>query len=152
MAWPERAEDSASSSWYLKCQAIAERRFTARKTDGFWWYIWFLTRAAIFGYVLYYVAWFMTRKIPRILGFGPLRRDPNFKKLRRVVQLHPLFWSFFINFCHIWFPKAWIICFQFSNDCKSLSIIIMGILAIYRAVLVSWISVALLVFYIYARA
>nr|GMD69953.1 probable inactive ATP-dependent zinc metalloprotease FTSHI 5, chloroplastic isoform X1 [Ipomoea batatas] len=84
MAWPERAEDSASSSWYLKCQAIAERRFTARKTDGFWWYIWFLTRAAIFGYVLYYVAWFMTRKIPRILGFGPLRRDPNFKKLRRV--------------------------------------------------------------------
>ncbi|XP_019191335.1 PREDICTED: probable inactive ATP-dependent zinc metalloprotease FTSHI 5, chloroplastic isoform X2 [Ipomoea nil] len=84
MAWPERAEDSASSSWYLKCQAIAERRFTARKTDGFWWYIWFLTRAAIFGYVLYYVVWFMTRKIPRMIGFGPLRRDPNFKKLRRL--------------------------------------------------------------------
>lgn len=91
MAWPERAEDSASSSWYLKCQAITEMRFNKRKTDGFWWYIWFLIRAVIFGYALHYVVWFMTRKIPRILGFGHLRRDPNFKKLRRVVQLHPLF-------------------------------------------------------------
>ncbi|KAH6792607.1 FtsH extracellular protease family [Perilla frutescens var. hirtella] len=84
MAWPEYSDVSVSSTWYLTWQSEAEANFRSRKTDEFQWYFWFLVRTAIYGYVLFHVLRFLKRKVPRVLGFGPLRRDPNFRKLRRV--------------------------------------------------------------------
>ncbi|KDP23735.1 hypothetical protein JCGZ_23568 [Jatropha curcas] len=84
MAWPEEIEQSVGSTWYLKWQSEAEMNFKSRKTDEIQWYFWFVIRAAIYGYVLFHVFRFMKRKVPRLLGFGPLRRDPNLRKLRRV--------------------------------------------------------------------
>ncbi|XP_012839642.1 PREDICTED: uncharacterized protein LOC105960020 [Erythranthe guttata] len=84
MAWPEYSDVSVGSTWYLKWQSEAETNFIKRKRDGFQWYFWFGVRTGIYGYVLYHVFRFMKRKVPRALGFGPLRRDPNFRKLRRV--------------------------------------------------------------------
>ncbi|KAL1560981.1 putative inactive ATP-dependent zinc metalloprotease FTSHI 5, chloroplastic [Salvia divinorum] len=60
MAWPEYSDVSVSSTWYLTWQSEAETNFKSRKTDGFLW------------------------NIPRVLGFGPIRKNPNFRKLRRV--------------------------------------------------------------------
>ncbi|KAI3453265.1 hypothetical protein Pfo_009928 [Paulownia fortunei] len=84
MAWPEYSDVSVGSTWYLKWQSEAETNFKSRKADEFQWYFWFLVRTAIYGYVLFHVFRFMKRKVPRVLGFGPLRRDPNLRKLRRV--------------------------------------------------------------------
>ncbi|KAK4484067.1 hypothetical protein RD792_011286 [Penstemon davidsonii] len=84
MAWPEYSDVSVGSTWYLKWQSEAEINFRSRKTDEFRWYLWFLIRTTIYGYLLFHVFRFMKRKIPRVLGFGPVRRDPNFRKLRRL--------------------------------------------------------------------
>lgn len=85
MAWPEYFDQSVASTWYLKWQSEAEMSFRSRKKDEFQWYLWFLIRTAVYGYVLYHVIHFMKRKIPRLLGYGPLRRNPNLRKLQRVV-------------------------------------------------------------------
>ncbi|KAL0372856.1 UNVERIFIED_CONTAM: putative inactive ATP-dependent zinc metalloprotease FTSHI 5, chloroplastic [Sesamum calycinum] len=84
MAWPEYADVSVGSTWYLKWQSEAETKFKSRKRDGFRWHFLFLVRTAIYGYVLFHVFRFLRRKVPRVLGFGPLRRNPNLRKLRRV--------------------------------------------------------------------
>lgn len=84
MAWPEYMDQSVGSTWYLSWQSEVEMSFNSRKTDDLKWSIWFLIRTAVYGYVLFHVLLFMKRKIPRLLGFGPMRRDPNFRKLRRV--------------------------------------------------------------------
>ncbi|KAG6396848.1 hypothetical protein SASPL_143005 [Salvia splendens] len=84
MAWPEYSDVSVSSTWYLTWQSEAETNFKSRKTDGFLWYFWFLVRTAIYGYVIFHVFRFLKRNIPRVLGFGPIRKNPNFRKLRRV--------------------------------------------------------------------
>lgn len=86
MAWPEYSDVSVSSTWYLTWQSEAETNFKSRKTDGFLWYFWFLVRTAIYGYVIFHVFRFLKRNIPRVLGFGPIRKNPNFRKLRRVVN------------------------------------------------------------------
>ncbi|XP_047319019.1 probable inactive ATP-dependent zinc metalloprotease FTSHI 5, chloroplastic [Impatiens glandulifera] len=85
MAWPEYINQTVGSTWYLKWQSEAEMSFRSRKTDDFKWFIWFVVRSAIYGYIVLNVIRFMRRKIPRLLGYGPLRsKDPNFKKLDRV--------------------------------------------------------------------
>uniref|UniRef100_A0A5B7C2I5 CARD domain-containing protein n=1 Tax=Davidia involucrata TaxID=16924 RepID=A0A5B7C2I5_DAVIN len=84
MAWPEYIDQSVGSTWYLKWQSEAEMNFKSRKTDDVQWYLWFLIRSTIYGYMLFHIFRFMKRKIPRLLGYGPLRRDPNLRKLRRV--------------------------------------------------------------------
>ncbi|XP_073314829.1 probable inactive ATP-dependent zinc metalloprotease FTSHI 5, chloroplastic [Primulina huaijiensis] len=84
MAWPEYSDISVGSTWYLTWQSEAETNFRLRKTDGFQWYFWFLIRAFIYGYVVFHVIRYVKKKIPRILGFGPMRRDPNLRKLGRV--------------------------------------------------------------------
>ncbi|KAK4423260.1 putative inactive ATP-dependent zinc metalloprotease FTSHI 5, chloroplastic [Sesamum alatum] len=84
MAWPEYSDVSVGPTWYLKWQSEAEARFKSRKRDGFRWHFLFLVRTAIYGYVLFHVFRFLRRKVPRVLGFGPLRRNPNLRKLRRV--------------------------------------------------------------------
>ncbi|KAJ4720911.1 ATP-dependent zinc metalloprotease FtsH [Melia azedarach] len=84
MAWPEYLDQSVGTTWYLKWQSEAKSNFTARKTDEYPWLPWFLIRTAIYGYVVFHVLRFMKRKIPRLLGFGPWRRDPNMRKFRRV--------------------------------------------------------------------
>lgn len=84
MAWPERAEQSVGSTWYLKWQSEAEMNFKSRKQDGIRWYLWFFIRTIIYGYLLVNILLFAKKKIPRLLGYGPVRRDPNLRKLRRV--------------------------------------------------------------------
>ncbi|KZV49363.1 Metalloprotease m41 ftsh isoform 1 [Dorcoceras hygrometricum] len=89
MAWPEYSDVSVGSTWYLTWQSEAETNFRSRKTDEFQWYFWFLIRASIYGYVVFHVIRYLKRKIPRILGFGPMRRDPNLRKLGRVRIKNP---------------------------------------------------------------
>ncbi|GLT78028.1 hypothetical protein SLA2020_495780 [Shorea laevis] len=84
MAWPEEINQTVGSTWYLKWQSEAEMNFKSRKTDDTKWFLWFFVRTIIYGFVLFHVIQFMKRKIPRLLGYGPLRRDPNLWKLRRV--------------------------------------------------------------------
>ncbi|KAK6915313.1 ATPase, AAA-type, core [Dillenia turbinata] len=84
MAWPEEVDQSVGSTWYLKWQSEAEMSFKSRKTDDIQWYIKFLIRSIIYGSVLFYMFHFLKRKVPRFFGYGPLRRDPNWRKLKRV--------------------------------------------------------------------
>ncbi|ONK71896.1 uncharacterized protein A4U43_C04F13490 [Asparagus officinalis] len=84
MAWPEEAYQAVGSTWYLKWQSEAEINYKARKRDNIQWYLWFLIRSAIYGFVLFNVLRYLKRKIPRLLGYGPFRRDPNLRKLQRV--------------------------------------------------------------------
>lgn len=87
MAWPEEIDQTVGSTWYLKWQSEAEMSFRSRKQDdeNIQWFFWFFIRCFIYGYVLYHTFRFMKRNIPRILGYGPFRRDPNMRKLRRLV-------------------------------------------------------------------
>ncbi|KAK2638007.1 hypothetical protein Ddye_025802 [Dipteronia dyeriana] len=89
MAWPEYVDQSVGSTWYLKWQSEAEMNFNSRKPDDedspwFVWFLWFIARSVIYLFILFHVLLFMKRKIPRLLGFGPLRRNPNLRKLDRV--------------------------------------------------------------------
>lgn len=84
MAWPEFTDQSVGSTWYLKWQSEAEMSFRSRKTDDFRWYFWFLISSFVYGYVLFHLFRFTKRNVPKVLGYGPLRKDPNWRKLRRV--------------------------------------------------------------------
>lgn len=84
MAWPEEISQTVGSTWYLKWQSEAEMSFKSRKTDEIQWFLWFFVRTITYGFVLFTVLQFLWRKIPILVGFGPLRRDPNWRKLRRV--------------------------------------------------------------------
>ncbi|KAK7376284.1 hypothetical protein VNO78_34748 [Psophocarpus tetragonolobus] len=90
MAWPEEIYQTVDSTWYLKWQSEAELNFRSRQPieeedeEEIPWFFWFFVRAAIYGFVLFHVLKFMRRRLPSLLGFGPLRRDPNRQKLRRV--------------------------------------------------------------------
>ncbi|XP_050382303.1 probable inactive ATP-dependent zinc metalloprotease FTSHI 5, chloroplastic [Argentina anserina] len=84
MAWPEEIDQAVDSTWYLKWQSEAEMNYKKRKTDDLQWYIWFLMRTVAYGYVLFHVFGFLKREVPSVLGYGPIRTDPNREKLRRV--------------------------------------------------------------------
>ncbi|KAK6243386.1 hypothetical protein QUC31_009795 [Theobroma cacao] len=84
MAWPEEIGQTVASTWYLKWQSEAEMNFKSRKTDDLKWFLWFLIRSTIYGFILFHVFRFLRRKVPRVLGYGPIRKDPNIRKLRRV--------------------------------------------------------------------
>ncbi|CAL9154165.1 probable inactive ATP-dependent zinc metalloprotease FTSHI 5, chloroplastic isoform X1 [Musa acuminata AAA Group] len=84
MAWPEEAYQTVGATWYLEWQSVAELNHRSRKKGSIWWYFWFLMRSAIFGFLLFHVFRFSKRNIPRFLGYGPFRRDPNLRKFRRV--------------------------------------------------------------------
>lgn len=64
---------------------VADMNFRSRNSLNFIWYLGFAVKTVIYGYVLLHIFRFLKRKIPRLLGFGPLRRDPNMRKLRRLV-------------------------------------------------------------------
>ncbi|KAK1292649.1 hypothetical protein QJS10_CPB17g01142 [Acorus calamus] len=90
MAWPEELDQFVGSTWYLQWQSEAEINFKARKSDKIQWYFWFIIRSVIYGYVFFNVFRFMKRKLPRLLGFGPFRRNPNLKKLLRLKYFYRL--------------------------------------------------------------
>lgn len=90
MAWPEEVDQTVGSTWYLKWQSEAETSFRSRKTDDFQWFFWFMMRSAIYGYILFHIFSFIKRKVPRLLGYGPVRRNPNLRKLGRVVTYYYL--------------------------------------------------------------
>lgn len=85
MAWPEEIDQTVGSTWYLKWQSEAEMNFRSRNTINFFWCCWFLVRSVIYGFVVFHIFRFMTRKVPRVLGYGPYRRNPNMRKLRRLL-------------------------------------------------------------------
>lgn len=84
MAWPEEIDQAVESTWYLKWQSEAEMNYKSRKTDDIQWYIWFLIRSFVYGYVLFHIFGYLKREVPRVLGYGPIRTDPNREKLKRV--------------------------------------------------------------------
>ncbi|KAL5837670.1 hypothetical protein ACOSQ3_014839 [Xanthoceras sorbifolium] len=89
MAWPEYVDQSVGTTWYLKWQSEAEMSFKSRQPDDedspwILWFLWFIIRSVIYVFILFNVLRFMKRKIPRLLGYGPLRRNPNLRKLDRV--------------------------------------------------------------------
>ncbi|XP_054777160.1 probable inactive ATP-dependent zinc metalloprotease FTSHI 5, chloroplastic [Prosopis cineraria] len=84
MAWPEEIDQTVDATWYLKWQSEAELNFKSRKTDDARWFIWFFIRTSIFGFFLFHLFQFMMKKVPSLVGYGPIRRDPNVQKLRRV--------------------------------------------------------------------
>lgn len=87
MAWPEEVYQAVGTTWYLKWQSEAERNHKLRKTDGIDWFFWFIIRSVIYGYILSTIFHFMKRRVPAFFGYGPVRRDPNLQKLRRLVIL-----------------------------------------------------------------
>ncbi|KAJ0972598.1 hypothetical protein J5N97_020557 [Dioscorea zingiberensis] len=84
MVWPEEVDQAVGSTWFLKWQSEAEMNYKARKRDTIRWYLWFFIRSIIFGFVLFNVLRYLMRKVPRLLGYGPWRKDPNLWKLRRL--------------------------------------------------------------------
>ncbi|XP_062002675.1 probable inactive ATP-dependent zinc metalloprotease FTSHI 5, chloroplastic [Rosa rugosa] len=84
MAWPEEIDQAVDSTWYLKWQSEAETNYKSRKTDDIQWYIWFLIRTVAYGYIVFHVFGFLKREVPTVLGYGPIRTDPNWDKLKRV--------------------------------------------------------------------
>ncbi|KAI3864663.1 hypothetical protein MKX03_009183 [Papaver bracteatum] len=84
MAWPEEAFQTVGSTWYLEWQSTADISFRTRKKDGIRWYLLFYIKTAVYAFVLFNVLRLVKKKAPRLLGFGPIRRDPNREKLRRV--------------------------------------------------------------------
>ncbi|KAF4379841.1 hypothetical protein G4B88_012764 [Cannabis sativa] len=84
MAWPEEIDQAVDSTWYLKWQSEAEKSYKSRKRDDFQWFFLFTIRTVIYGYILFHVLLFLKRRIPVVLGFGPYRKDPNFRKLGRM--------------------------------------------------------------------
>lgn len=89
---------------------VADMNFRSRNSLDFVWYLGFTVRTVIYGYVLLHVFRFMKRKIPRLLGFGPLRRDPNMRKLRRLV----IFFHHNCNSLQIWHSVAYFSSFLIS--------------------------------------
>lgn len=88
MACPE--EGTMDTTLFLKWQVRAETRTNTRRTQSeIQWIVLFITRTAISGFVLFHVFKFMRRKIPRLLGYGPVsvRKNPNRRKLGRVVYV-----------------------------------------------------------------
>lgn len=75
---------SAGLAWYMDWLTVADMNFRSRNSLDFIWYLGFAVRTVIYGYVLLHIFRYLKRKIPRLLGFGPLRRDPNMRKLRRL--------------------------------------------------------------------
>ena len=86
MVWPEEVDQAVGSTWFLKWQSEAEMNYKARKRETIRWYLWFLIRSMIYGFVIFNVLRYLTRKVPRLLGYGPWRKDPNLWKLRRLVN------------------------------------------------------------------
>ncbi|XP_022719027.1 probable inactive ATP-dependent zinc metalloprotease FTSHI 5, chloroplastic [Durio zibethinus] len=83
MTWPTEIAQTIST-WYIRWQAEAEMNLYYRKTDDSKWFLWFLIGSTIYGFILYHAFRFLRRKVPKVLGYGPIRKDPNMRKLRRV--------------------------------------------------------------------
>lgn len=84
MAWPEETYQAVDSNWYLKWQSEAELSYKARKKNAFTWFWWFFIQCSIYGFVLFNAMRYLKRNVPRLLGYGPLRRDPNIRKFQRL--------------------------------------------------------------------
>lgn len=84
MAWPDEVDLSIDSTWYLQWQSEAEASFRSRNSDDFQWVPWVIVFSCIYAFVLFQVFQFARRKVPKLLGYGPLRRNPNLQKFQRV--------------------------------------------------------------------
>lgn len=86
MAWPEEVDQFLGSTWYLKWQTEAQESYASRQSEGVKWHLWVFIRCIVYSYVLLHIIRFVKRRVPRFLGFGPYRIDPNLIKLGRVVS------------------------------------------------------------------
>ncbi|XP_073223219.1 probable inactive ATP-dependent zinc metalloprotease FTSHI 5, chloroplastic isoform X2 [Cicer arietinum] len=81
-------EGTVGNSWYL-WQLNVEARVQSRQADGdIQWFALLFARAAISGFisgfVLFRVFKLLRKKVSRLIGYGPLRKSPNKRKLWRV--------------------------------------------------------------------
>lgn len=105
---PSEIGRSFSASWYLKWRYEVEMEFESRKTDGILWFLWFLIRSTMYGFVLFNVFQLMRRKIPKLLGYGPLLKDPKVQKWRKLVFL--LLFGIWCNFLMLFVMPALLSC------------------------------------------
>ncbi|XP_057478276.1 probable inactive ATP-dependent zinc metalloprotease FTSHI 5, chloroplastic [Actinidia eriantha] len=80
-AWLQFTYWIVGSKLYSNWQSLAQERFGSGKKDDI---LWLFVRSFVYGYVLFHIFRFLKRKVSRLLGYGPLHRDPNLQKLRRV--------------------------------------------------------------------
>ncbi|KAL5068596.1 hypothetical protein RYX36_019483 [Vicia faba] len=92
MAWPEE-EPIMDTPWFLKWQLSTETRTNTRKAESeIQWTMLFISRTAISGFVLFHMFKFLKRKTPKLLGYGPVRKNPNRRKLGRVAYYFQKRW------------------------------------------------------------
>lgn len=71
---------------YLNWKSEAEGIIKSQKEDEeFSWYFMFVVRAVIYGYILSHIFRFLKKRTPKLPGFKVRRRNPNMRKLRRLV-------------------------------------------------------------------
>ncbi|KAJ9549345.1 hypothetical protein OSB04_021888 [Centaurea solstitialis] len=88
---PSWAKKSAAMDRYLNWKSEADSDIKTRIEDSdFNWYFVFGVRAIIYGYVVFNIFQFLKRKIKKLPGIRPIRKDPNMRKLQR---LKALFWT-----------------------------------------------------------
>ncbi|KAL5983591.1 hypothetical protein ACLOJK_017679 [Asimina triloba] len=103
MAWPEEISQTVNSSWYLNWQFEAEMNFKARESGGIGWFLGFFIRSIVFVFVVFNVLRFMKRNISRLLGYEPLRRDPNIRKLKRMASKPYVLYSLYVDLQRTYF-------------------------------------------------
>nr|QKY65100.1 AAA-type ATPase family protein [Passiflora contracta] len=85
MTWLQKINEATDSTWFSKWYSETKIRFEFRESEhGLTWFLPFIIRTVIYGYIVFHTFQFLKRKVLRILGFGPLVRDPSMRKLRRV--------------------------------------------------------------------
>ena len=97
-AWLQFTYWIVGSKLYSNWQSLAQERFGSGKKDDI---LWLFVRSFAYGYVLFHIFRFLKRKVSRLLGYGPLYRDPNLQKLRRVVYLNFYFCNFYVNLFYL---------------------------------------------------
>nr|QKY65106.1 AAA-type ATPase family protein [Passiflora pittieri] len=85
MKWREKIKQTASLTWFSKWYSEAKMRLKFSKSGhGTQWFLSFVIRTVIYGYIVFHMFQFLKRKVPRLHGYGPLVRDPSLLKLQRV--------------------------------------------------------------------
>lgn len=71
---------------YLNWKSEAEEDIKSQQEDEeFNWYFMFIVRAIIYGYVLSHIFQFLKKRTPKLPGSTRRRKDPNMRKLKRLV-------------------------------------------------------------------
>lgn len=87
----KRFAKTAAMDQYLNWKLEEDKKIKIEVEDSMVnWYFLFVVRAIIYGYIVSKIFHFMKKKIKKLPGVRPIRRDPNMRKLQR---LKSLFWT-----------------------------------------------------------